>query len=207
MEKKLDLRIEKTYLMLHNAFTELLEQRRFEDFTVNELCQRAMIRRTTFYKHFADKYEYFTFYIREVGQSFQDQLPPDALSDNLDAYFLLMCRELLRFVTTHEAMVKHVMESNVSSILFDSLSEFIAFDVLQVLRKMPMLSGTSSDQLEGIAAFYSGGMLSTLRFLLRQGRPIDEEQFIGIIAAFLREKSVQADVPGKQSCSIRTLDG
>ena len=61
MEPKLDLRIQKTYLSLHNAFTELLEEKKFEEFTVNELCERAMIRRNTFYKHFADKYEYFTF--------------------------------------------------------------------------------------------------------------------------------------------------
>ena len=54
MEKKLDFRIEKTYMSLHNAFTTLIEERHFEDFTVNDLCERAMIRRTTFYKHFAD---------------------------------------------------------------------------------------------------------------------------------------------------------
>lgn len=192
MEKKLDLRIEKTYLMLHNAFTELLEERRFEDFTVNELCQRAMIRRTTFYKHFADKYEYFTFYIKEVCQSFQDQLPPDVLTDNLNTYFLHMCRELLRFVTQHESMVRNVMISNVSPVLFDSLSEFIAYDVMHVLRRMPLLSEMNTAQLEGVAAFYSGGLLSTLRLLLKRGTPIDEEQFISILAAFLNEKSAQS---------------
>ena len=53
--KKLELRIQKTYLALHNALTELLYERRFDDVTVNLLCERAMIRRTTFYKHFADK--------------------------------------------------------------------------------------------------------------------------------------------------------
>lgn len=192
MEKKLDLRIEKTYLMLHNAFTELLEERRFEDFTVNELCQRAMIRRTTFYKHFADKYEYFTFYIKEVGQSFQDQLPPDVLTDDLTTYFLHMSRDLLRFVVKHETMVRNVMNSNVSPVLFDSLSELIAYDVLHVLRRMSLLSEMDTVQLEGVAAFYSGGLLSTLRLLLKRGNPIDEEQFIGIIAAFLNEKSAQA---------------
>ena len=57
MEKNTDLRIQKTYLALQNAFVALLEEKRFEELTVNELCDRAMIRRTTFYKHFGDKYE------------------------------------------------------------------------------------------------------------------------------------------------------
>ena len=56
MEVKLDLRIYKTYKALHEAFTEILEHKSFEDLTVNELCDKAMIRRATFYKHFADKF-------------------------------------------------------------------------------------------------------------------------------------------------------
>ena len=51
----MDLRIKKTYRALFEAFTELLEEHRFEDVTVAMLCDRAMIRRTTFYKHFRDK--------------------------------------------------------------------------------------------------------------------------------------------------------
>ena len=79
MEQNLDLRIQKTYLSLKIAFASLMEEKRFEDITVNELCQRAMLRRTTFYKHFADKYEFFAFYIRELTDSFRDQLPPDVM--------------------------------------------------------------------------------------------------------------------------------
>ena len=55
----MDLRIKKTYRALFEAFTELLEEHRFEDVTVAMLCDRAMIRRTTFYKHFRDKNDYF----------------------------------------------------------------------------------------------------------------------------------------------------
>ncbi|MCI7020645.1 MAG: hypothetical protein MR913_12760 [Clostridiales bacterium] len=72
------------------------------------------------------------------------------------------------------------------------ISELIAYDVLHVLRRMSLLSEMDTVQLEGVAAFYSGGLLSTLRLLLKRGSPIDEEQFIGIIAAFLNEKSAQA---------------
>ena len=43
----MDLRIKKTYRALFEAFTELLEEHRFEDVTVAMLCDRAMIRRTT----------------------------------------------------------------------------------------------------------------------------------------------------------------
>lgn len=188
MEKKTDFRIERTYLFLHSAFTELLEEKRFEEFTVNELCQRAMIRRATFYKHFADKYEYFTFYIKEVCASFQDQLPPDITSDSLHTYFLHMCRELLHFIESHERMVQNIINSSMFPVLLDSLSENIMYDILDVLRRINTAKGLTVKQMEGIAAFYSGGLLNTLRLWLKRGMPIDEEQFLAVISDFLEHR-------------------
>ena len=69
---KLDLRIEKTYRALCEAFTALLEERHYEEITVSDLCDRALIRRTTFYKHFADKQEFLAFYVRRIREKIEE---------------------------------------------------------------------------------------------------------------------------------------
>lgn len=69
----MDLRIQKTYKALTDTFLELLEEKHLEDITVEELCSRAMIRRATFYKHFADKNDFFVFLVREIQQKFIDE--------------------------------------------------------------------------------------------------------------------------------------
>lgn len=189
MEKKTDLRIERTYFLLHNAFTELLEEKRFEDLTVNELCERAMIRRTTFYKHFADKYEYFAFYMKELCASFQDQLPPDVTGDELNPYFLSMSRELLRFITRHEKLIRNVADSTMFPVVLDILSEQIFEDILRVQRRMNKAEKVDKLRMEGVAAFYSGGLLNVLRLWLKRGTPIDEEELIQAISGFLERKS------------------
>ena len=188
MDKKLDLRIEKTYLALHNAFTVLLEEKRFEDFTLNELCERAMIRRTTFYKHFADKYEYFAFYMKEVCAEFQNQLPPDVVSISVNDYFLHMCRELLRFIDKHEKMVKNLLNSTMAPVLTDSLLEQIMRDVLDALKSMETSSRMTLGQMEDIAAFYSGGIVNSLKVSLARGKRIREDEFIASIAGFLNHE-------------------
>lgn len=185
MEKKLDLRVEKTYLALHNAFTALLEEKRFEDITLNELCDRAMIRRTTFYKHFGDKYEYLTFYMTQVSASLRDQLPPDIQMDTGNAYFLYMCRGLLRFIDCHSKMVKNAMSSSMYPVLISGLAEQIRSDMLQALQTMPSCRHLGDSQKEDIAAFYSGGMVNLLRLYLGRGGEIDEEAFVAAIATFL----------------------
>lgn len=181
MEGKMDLRIRKTYLALHNAFDALLEEKRFDELTVNELCDRAMIRRTTFYKHFADKYEYFTFYIKEVVETFQDRLAPDVAEGEIREYLMHMSREMIRFMKQHDRLVQNIKESSMFPILLSILLDQISCDVAQVLRRA---NSTSMDktQIEGIAAFYAGGLTNTFFQYLKQGITIDEEHFISIIS-------------------------
>lgn len=184
MEEKMDLRIQKTYLLLHNAFTQLLEEKRFENFTVNELCDLAMIRRATFYKHFADKYEYFSFYMRETVTDFQKNLSQEVLNSGVRGYLLHMSKELLRFMKQHDRLVRNVRESNMFPVLLSILLEQISLDVVQILRAEK--SGVMDKRkLEGTAAFYAGGLANTLFQMQKTGTQIDEEEFIGIISDFL----------------------
>lgn len=185
MDKKVDLRIEKTYLALYNAFTSLLEEKHFEDITLNELCDRAMIRRTTFYKHFADKYEYLSFYMKETSTSLRDQLPPDIIDNNSLDYFLYMCRGLLRFIDKHNKMVKNIVSSNMFPVMINGLAEQITDDMVQALQKMPATKDMTNTQREDIAAFYSGGIVNLLRLYLNRGNEINEESFIASVAKLL----------------------
>ena len=184
MEEKMDLRIQKTYLALRTAFVDLLEEKRFEDITVNELCDRAMIRRTTFYKHFADKYEYFTFYIRELVATFQDRLAPDVAEGEAREYLLHMSCEMIRFMKQHDKLVQNVKNSSMFPILLSIMLEQISLDVAQVIRRV---TDTSVDRscIEDIAAFYAGGLTNTLFRYLKHDKPIDEEQFISTMTEFL----------------------
>ena len=184
MEEKMDLRIKKTYLSLHNAFVELLEEKRFEELTVNELCDRAMIRRTTFYKHFADKYEYFSFYIKEVVAAFQNRMAPDIQEDAVNAYLIHMSRELIRFVKEHELLVQNIKKSSMFPMLMSILLEQISSDMVQVLRRAN-LDSMSRQQLEGIASFLAGGVTNTLFYMLKQNTELEEDHFLSIVSQFL----------------------
>ena len=70
----MDLRTQKVYDALLVTFQQLLEEKRFEEITVQELCDRAKTRRATFYKHFSDKYDFFQFMLTRL----RDELLSDA---------------------------------------------------------------------------------------------------------------------------------
>lgn len=56
--KKVDLRVARTHKLLTIAFKDLLSEpgKLFSNITINEICDQAMVHRTTFYKHFEDKF-------------------------------------------------------------------------------------------------------------------------------------------------------
>ena len=78
MKKNLDLRVQKTYRSLTQAMQELLSEKGLDEITVTELCERAQTRKATFYKHFGDKYELFTFMIRELQEEYNNSVQETA---------------------------------------------------------------------------------------------------------------------------------
>ena len=50
-----DRRITRSKKALRDAIVALMEERDFDDITVNDLCERADLNRGTFYNHFRDK--------------------------------------------------------------------------------------------------------------------------------------------------------
>lgn len=83
-----DRRIIRSKKALRSALIELMEERGFESFTVNDLCARADLNRGTFYNHFQDKEHLLATFEDEVMEgldALQVKLGEVSLSD-LAAY-------------------------------------------------------------------------------------------------------------------------
>ena len=93
--KELDLRVQKTYKALIQALEDLLEEEKFEQISVTELCEQAMVRRPTFYKHFLDKYDFLTFFIKNKINSILDQAFQEMDNDE-DNFFLFVFKQLIK---------------------------------------------------------------------------------------------------------------
>jgi AcrR family transcriptional regulator len=103
-DHSIDMRVRRTYKFLWEALMSLLMERDFESITVAAICERAMVHRTTFYKHYEDKYGL-------LFNGIQDQL--NLLFEAHDSAVnkpLEMDEEpetMARFVTVFEHVLKH----------------------------------------------------------------------------------------------------
>lgn len=62
-QTQVDRRILRTRTFITETFEDLLAKEPFEEITVSEICEGAMINRSTFYSHYIDKYDLFSQYI------------------------------------------------------------------------------------------------------------------------------------------------
>ena len=93
--EKLDLRVQKTYTALITSVTKLIQTKDFEAISVTEICDGALVRRQTFYKHFLDKYDFLTFFIKrrinEIFESAFKNIDPE-IDEN---FFSLVFKQLI----------------------------------------------------------------------------------------------------------------
>jgi AcrR family transcriptional regulator len=61
-----DLRIRRTRKLLQQAFIELTVEKGFASLTVRDITERAMVNRSTFYRHYLDKYDLLEQYMNEI---------------------------------------------------------------------------------------------------------------------------------------------
>lgn len=179
MEQKTDLRILKTHKALCDAFFHMLEEKRFEDITVNELCERAMVRRATFYKHFADKYEFFGFFIREIKESFYME-DGEKQEEDLSSprYFVYFFRKSVRFLTEHRKIVDSVLKSSVFPTLLEIFSEEMYRNVLLNMKEVVRAGMPLSVSTEFLASFYTGGIVQILRLWLMTPNKMTEDELV-----------------------------
>lgn len=188
MDKKTDLRIQKTQKALCDAFLVLLEEKRFENITVNELCDRAMVRRATFYKHFTDKYEFFGFFIRQTEESFVAEQKASSGDASLSSYYKFLFCQCINFFKEHSSLLDCVCTSSV----FPTLLQIFSDEIYQ-----HMLIKIKEDEARGLhlpinnelfASFFTGGIIHSIRYWYINHKPFSEEElsheFNRLIEAF-----------------------
>lgn len=91
MEGREDLRIIKSKRDLCNALKELVLVIPFGKITVGDICEKAMVNRMTFYRHYKDKYELLNDVIqniqRAIAERVEKYLPQDT-TDNSELGFI-----------------------------------------------------------------------------------------------------------------------
>lgn len=187
MEKKVDLRIQKTHMALTDAFLSLLNKKRFDNITVGEICDSAMVRRATFYKHFGDKYEFFTYTIRKIKEEFRKKNDDGSQAKIPADPYVQILRNIMDFLDESGLRVRSVMESDASPILMEILSEEIYRDVMECFREDERNGKVFPMSLELMAQAYTGTIFYVAKWWILHKDQMPKEEVVEQLGAVLRK--------------------
>ena len=184
MDKKIDLRILKTQSKLTTALAEMMQEVNFDQITVFQLCERAHIRRATFYKHFSDKYDLVTTVVRNNITKMSKRICEVCEPSDPVQYFSLFIREVITYFKDRPEVLSNLLCSNAFNSIFDIVTkctgEALEND-LKIASNQGLLAGAD---ISTLASFTNGGLAVMVLFWLRN-RDTTEEAFMSKINTIL----------------------
>ncbi len=177
MTDKTDLRIIKTNKVLFDALLQLMKEKTFEEIKVSDICNKALVNRSTFYAHFNDKYELLVAMLEETKLNLLNSLKKNDNNINTKQYFREMCELLLTHIEDKRNVYTEILVNNRNSILMDiifdaankDISERIENDKSIISNKVP---------IEIISKFYLGAIVSIGAEWIRNNNKYTKEQLL-----------------------------
>ena len=175
---KIDRRVQRTYQQLTDAMGQLLLRKEWNQITVQELCDEAMIRRTTFYQHFRDMHDFMLWRrkdrLKEFSAFIADDDPPKEPGD----YFVLLSSRVMDYMNLHPQYEKVVMETGDRGIkMLEAFLRHCADEVVVRLNERSHMNREDS-AIPILSEFWVGGLLSVMRWWYAKGKPCTQEELI-----------------------------
>lgn len=184
MDKKQDLRIIKTKNALYEALIYLMKEQSFEEIKVSDICERALVNRSTFYAHYSDKYELFMDLMSTLKSEIIKSLEKNESDLNTKKYFIDMLSLLLDHIEGKRDVYYSMFLNNRNSIISDIIVDAINKDISARIQKFGYVreKGVPS---EIVSIFYIGAVASAVLSWLRNGYKYSKQEMIDYLSILI----------------------
>lgn len=186
MEKeKEDLRIKRTRKMLCMSLMDLMQTTSFDKLSVNDICEKAMIHRATFYNHFNDKNDLLNYAL--------DNLQEELFARSIEKETFSSQKEMLMALV--ECVINFITENRQTLVLiFNNSSEKMSSLVSTTVRRSIryLLSRNKYKQeyllpINIIVDFFTGGITMIGIDWLESSNPYSKEEMMKFFDILLNE--------------------
>ena len=172
MEKKIDLRVQRTKKAILDTFFSLLEEKHFSNITIIDICEKALINRGTFYTHFEDKNQLLEKIVYDMMMNFDDEVDRIHGDSDMLVYYNDIFDVSLSFIKENKSTLKTLITKADESIVFNQVHAIIKNNIVKKVGRLP---AKKEVPLEMLAEFFTGGVIQLLKWWLTSDANIDSE--------------------------------
>ena len=170
--------MEKTKTYLANALLDLLKTSSFDDIKVTEICDKALIHKTTFYNHFDDKYELLNYVLLKIHGEINEQVEKD---NGIINYYLSIAKYYIRYIKNNPELFKSIITDNNNV----GLSLFQRLYVKDIEKNIKNFNDVPTNYA---AHFYVSAVLAVISEWFINGMQEDEETLLKYISFLVKEE-------------------
>ena len=165
---KTDPRIIKTLRHIDEALLECLKENEFRKITVDMLCRKALINRSTFYKYYADKYELLNNYLDRVLSEFSRAMAttdfilatPNTIANQR---YIDNFRRSIDHIYDHRGIYKVLWQASIDRPIYQEMEDIIRRNILGTISSNP----AGDQQITPYHVLYAELFASNLMTLVR----------------------------------------
>lgn len=175
----LDLRIKRTRKLLSKALLELMTEKSFDEIKISDICTKAMVHRTTFYKHFEDKYNLLNYCLKDLMNKFEEKaLSIPSSIENPRQYYVNLFKIILEHMKENKKLyfigldnlrnhaTINIFQKTLSQCIYYRLNENIKFGI------------SFEIPIEVMSEIFSSSMISIGIWWLDNSMPISIDKLI-----------------------------
>lgn len=177
MAVKEDLRVRRTKKALADAFLQLLDQKPFDEITINELCDFADVRRATFYKHYSDKFDFLHAYVYSIRDQFEKVVWKTEKPALTKDYYVAYAKHIISFISRHSEAINNIYKSHLFPSALSIIVEQNFKDTCERLYKSTESGMVLNASVEVISSMCAGGVSTAVYEWLHHGKKIPPDEF------------------------------
>jgi AcrR family transcriptional regulator len=186
---KTDRRSQRTQRNLHQALMSLMQEKRYDEITVQDIIDRADVGRSTFYSHYQDKEDLMTSGLMHLMEILSEMVAkPSAMGETR----LLPTQELFEHVQENQNLFRGMVRGHGLEIFFEKGLEYWSRKLTSDLQARLPTGQQPGVPIPVIAQFIAGTFITMLRWWLDNKMPYSPKEMDDMLQRLI--------MPAVQNC-------
>ncbi|GCF93409.1 TetR family transcriptional regulator [Enterococcus florum] len=184
MPKKMDLRVKRTHKMIVEAFVSLVETKGYDNITVQEIADQAMINRATFYAHFKDKQDLYDFIFHNAIEAFASVLDPDQIvqGNRLKVKQVeLVLTSIYQRIQENRKFFLTIMDASANEMLRKQIADILDEKYAHIFRRLKITENDIEVPMDFILEYMTSIFVGTLHWWITSGTTMDANSLATLV--------------------------
>lgn len=182
--KKTDLRVRRTNKMIIEAFIQLVEEKGYDQITVQDISQRAMINRATFYAHYKDKQDLYDTIFDFAIEAFTSVLSPKDLvqGNRLRVKQIeVLLTHIYKNIQRNRRFYLTIMDGAAMETLRKKIADILDAEYTHIFNRLKITENDIEVPMDFIIEYMTSIFIGTLHWWLTTDSPMAPEDLAKLV--------------------------